>query len=468
MSDFELKTEQRQAIYDHDGTDVIVSASAGSGKTFVMIERLIRLILAKKLSVNELLAVTFTEKAAGEMKEKLTSAIIKSINSGNKELKEELLDLNMADICTIDAFCSRLVKRYFYHLDISRDFEIISDYDAFRLKTEALKLTFDKYYATKLPEFLRVVDRFSKYRKDTELRDYIIKIYQIANIEADPNAWLDKTLFYYTEQGLEKLEDDYLKTIKSKIKVQIATAKLLKDKALGEGILPYADNMQLIIDEMTGLLSYKNIYDFNGIELELGGNIPSVDTTEDLAEFKKVFQAERNKVKNNVKALIASIGTKTDERTRVLSTKDDYLVITMLVKDFANNYFNLKKEENKFDFADISRFALQLLKNEEVGKAVREKYKNIFIDEYQDVNGVQEEIFSHLAKDNEFMVGDVKQSIYGFRGCNPDLFDTKQKAFDVENKAIKLNYNFRSAPIILDRVNDIFDGIMLEDNFGID
>ena len=468
MSNFDLKPEQRQAIFEHDGADLIVSASAGSGKTFVMIERLIRLILDKKLSVNELLAVTFTEKAALEMKEKLSSALIDSINNGNKDLKEELLDLSMADICTIDAFCSRLVKRYFYQLDIGRDFEIISDFDAYRLRTEALKLTFDKYYALKLPEFLRIVDRFSKYRKDAGLREYIVKIYQIANSEADPDAWLDKTLFYYTEQGLNKLEDDYLNTVKSKIKLQVSRAIKLKDKVTCEGIYPYVTYLDAIISELNDLLLCKNLYELADVQLEFGGKLPTVKTAKELEDFKKSFQNERNKIKASVQKILDTIGKKEQERMRFLSTKDDYLIISALVKDYATNYFNLKKEENKFDFDDIERFALQLLQNEEVGNAVRDKYKNIFIDEYQDVNGVQEEIFSLLSRNNEFMVGDVKQSIYGFRGCNPDLFDSKQKSFDTKGRAIKLNYNFRSAPVILDRVNDIFDGIILKDNFGID
>ncbi|MBO5285520.1 MAG: UvrD-helicase domain-containing protein [Clostridia bacterium] len=464
----ELKLEQRDAIFNHDGSDLIVSASAGCGKTFVMVNRIIRLILENKLSVNELLAVTFTEKAADEMKDRLSEALIDSIISGNVSLRQDLLDLPMADICTIDAFCSRLVKRYFYEIGISRDFEVISEADAFRLMTEALKMTFDKFYLESSPDFLRVIDRFSKYRKDATLRDYVKKIYEVANSEADPDAWLDLAGHYYTAQGLEELEQDYLLTVKDKISQEIRVAENLKRIALDKGIASYADNMDVVIDELNDLLKANSIYEYAGLEVTLGGKIPTVKFSPEDESFKKKFQSKRSGIKERLNKLFATFVDKNAVRSGVLSTKTDYEVIKNLVKDYANNYFNLKKEENKFDFNDIERFALNLLRIEEVGKAVRQKYKNIFIDEYQDVNGVQEEIFSLLATDNEFMVGDVKQSIYGFRGCNPTLFDNKQKLYKAQNKSLLLNYNFRSAPEVLHKVNDIFDRIITPDTFGID
>nr|MCQ2399276.1 UvrD-helicase domain-containing protein [Clostridia bacterium] len=182
----------------------------------------------------------------------------------------------------------------------------------------------------------------------------------------------------------------------------------------------------------------------------------------------ELLKTARKSVSDSIKKIIADVDDRETARNKVLATKDDYEVIHSLVTRFTEIYDSLKKEENKFDFCDVERFALTLLRDEEVGKAVRSKYKYVFIDEYQDVNGIQEEIFNIIANNNEFMVGDVKQSIYGFRGCNVKLFEDKYAEYFKKGQGVQLNHNFRCVDKIIEFVNEIFDGVITKKKFGVE
>ena len=466
---FQLKDEQRRAIYDLDGSNVLVSASAGSGKTFVMIERIIRLIRKGKMSVNELLAVTFTDKAAFEMREKLAEALIESINSGERKFKEELLDLPMADICTIDAFCSRLAKRYFYELGIGRDFEVLSDIDQKKLTEDALNEVFDKFYASGDEKFLKTVAHFSKKRSDRELREKVLAIYNYGSSEASLSKWLDLTDNVYTETGLLHIEDGYKSTIESRFIKAIRGFNVFLDKWFELGIEKYQEYVGKIIEYLNGYLGANNLYEYAGVKLKLPFTMPSVKNLDDDAKaVKDEFAKYRDNTLKKLNELLATVDGQEEARRKILATEDDFRVIKKLALEFEKTYDRLKRDENKFEFHDVERFALELLNNEKVRNEIRSKYKYVFIDEYQDVNGTQDEIFTKIANDNEFMVGDVKQSIYGFRGCNSKLFEDKYDAMSAENKAIWLNHNFRSSNAVINAVNKIFDKVMTKDGYGVD
>ncbi len=468
MSNFELKEEQRRAIYDGDGKNLMVSASAGSGKTFVMIERIIRLIREKKLTVNGLLAVTFTEKATFEMREKLSDALIESINQGEKSFKKELLDLPMADICTIDAFCSRLVKRYFYKLGIDRDFEILSDIERNKLSSEAMSKVFDKYYLEQSPDFLRVVSRYAHKRSDRALREQIERIYLFTSSEENSQKWFDLTDALYTENGLMAVEDRFFRSIKKQIKTFCSTIEEFQRVATENGFIDCVEYGDALKDYLTAFSEVNDLYSLAKIQLDAPVFPRAKKPEEDHKKYRNDFKDYCKKQLEKIQDGICLVVNQDVARQRVLDTYADYSVIKNLVLDYEELFNSLKREENKFEFHDISRFALQLLKDEEVRLTVRAKYDNIFIDEYQDVNAVQEQIFDLISNDNCFMVGDVKQSIYGFRGCNCKLFEEKFKKLSKTGNTVWLNHNFRSANAILDTANKIFDGIITAEDFGVD
>lgn len=468
----ELKKEQYDAIYNHDGENLLVSASAGSGKTFVMITRMIRLITSGKLDVENMLAVTFTEKAAAEMKERLSAAILKKLEQGDCDavkLKDELLSLQVADICTIDAFCSRLVKRYFFSLGINRDFSIIEDSLKERLTEEALKNVLDKYYVSKDEKFLRFIDRFSEKRTDKPIRDLIVRLHYAAENEPDPKTYLSRTAFYYTDEGFRRLSADLLAYIKADFDCSIAELLSSKEKLYEAGLSDYADYVDDAVNDIKEFSDEDDYFDFYGKEFAFP-KIPTVRTEEgsDKDAVKEYFKKVKDGAAKRIKKSLSAVPERERAKKELSETKDDYEILSNLVLEFSEEFLKLKKEENAFDFCDIERFAYELLKTPEILSAVKSKYTNIFVDEYQDVNALQEEMFTLLSNDNAFTVGDVKQSIYGFRGCDPEFFSLKREKMFKLGQVIDLNHNFRSAEGVLSGVNKIFDASMREDNCGID
>ena len=314
----ELKKEQYLAINEYDGKDLLISASAGSGKTFVMIERIIRLIREKKLKVDELLAVTFTEKAAYEMKEKLTDALIKSINAGERSFKKELLSVPTADICTIDAFCSRLVKRYFYELNIGRDFEILSEADRAKLIAEAMEKTFKAGYTNKDECFLNLVKRYSEKRSTDALKELILEIYEYASSEADFEKWLSFGDTVYTENGFLELVERYTATIKSKLLYYARRFDSACQKASQFGYAEFADSAMQGAEIIRDIAKATSLEELKTLEYD-NPTFPSIkDKDPDFLVFKKSFQDFRNKIKKSVNTLLGSIKTQ-EEYKKVFS-----------------------------------------------------------------------------------------------------------------------------------------------------
>lgn len=467
-----LKKEQHEAIYGHDGENLLVSASAGSGKTFVMINRMIRLILSGKLKVENMLAVTFTEKAASEMRERLSAAILKRLEEDGENadgLKAEMLALPTADICTIDAFCARLVKRYFFVLGIDRDFGVIEESLKERLTEEALDNVFNKLYKEKNADFLRFIDRFSEKRTDRSAKDLIVQLYYDSQNETNPSDYMGKTEKYYTEEGYAELVADLYSYTRKEFSKCINKLNAAKDELYEYGLnayLDYVDEAVRVIGEFADEPDYFGYY---GKKLELP-RMPTVRTREGdvLDVVKKRFQKKKTNVVDKIKAIVDDVPNKEEAKQRFFATRGDYDVLRRLVDEFSVEFLRLKKEENAYDFCDIERFAYELLQDADVLAAVKSKYVNIFVDEYQDVNALQEDMFNILSSDNSFTVGDVKQSIYGFRGCDPDFFANKRVKMQKLGQTVDLNHNFRSSDGVVNAVNAIFDASMREDNCGLD
>ncbi len=464
----ELKKEQSEVVF-HDQGNILVSASAGSGKTFTMIERIKRLVLEGKAEVGEILAVTFTEMAAYEMKEKLSVALNKKLQEGpNELLSNALFDVPISDICTIHSFCAKLIRKYFYQVGIAPDFKILDESESAVLMAECIDEVFRREYVKKDSCFLSLIDRHSKNRTDSGLKELILTIYRFCSSEADPDSLMEKHRKYYREEGFNNLLKDYKNYLDERLKpikeqaVSLAKAfeqnGLVKSSALMQKM---ASDIQTVIGgDVYGVVEFKDYslrmdFDRKLNEEDLERKERAKELKERLVKIFDRFSKHVTKYKEDL------------QKNQVLMEHTDGLV--RLVKEFTAIYSEHKRQENVVDFNDLEHFALDVLRNTQTRESVKSKYKYLFVDEYQDVNGAQEEIISLLSSNNLFMVGDVKQSIYGFRGCRPEIFaDKTEKMLNEGQKVVRLNDNFRSANAVIDMVNQIFDYCMIKEYFGED
>ncbi len=468
MSQPSLKKEQLDAV-NHNRGDVLVSASAGSGKTFVMISRAVRLVCEGLADVDEILAVTFTEMAALEMKEKLKKELIKKINeTKDQRLTKQLALLPTADISTLHSFCGRLVRTYFFECGVSPDFSIADETDATALKNTAIDRLFNEKYQALDTDFLNVLKLHRYKRSDAKFKQLILTIFKFCESESCPEDLLDRGIYYCTKKGFDEL----LKTCK--INIDNALIKIREKISELEGVFlekPKLENLRKqLVDDLEEILNSDDAYvikkffeykrDFTKIEKSL---------SEEETKGKNLLKECRDLIKKCLERYNEYLTDRETDQERCVQQGYHLGVLSQLVKGFTEIYSELKRDENLLDFADLEHFALKILSNEEIRKAVCERYKYIFIDEYQDTNGVQEKLVSLIISDNLFMVGDVKQSIYGFRGCRPEFFQAKFNAMDlIDGATIKLNHNFRSSSAVIDMVNRVFNYSMTKETFGLD
>ncbi len=462
-----LKPEQQSAIM-HDDGNLLVSASAGSGKTFVMIERLIRLVQEGKAKLDQILAVTFTEAAALDMKEKLKKALRKSISKGDTNLASVVTEVETADISTIHAFCGRLIRKYFFVVGVSPDFVIADENQANLIKQESLNKTFRDYYKRGDKKFLELVDKFSNNRLDQGFRDLILSTFDFFSAEANPRESAFATLVNYQEDNFSFLVEKYKGYFNERLGLIKEQVEYVFDglNRLGYEVgVAFCRGLIEDIEKIQGMNAYEVAQNADlSRRLTFERNL-----CEDGKRLKDTLIEARKRIKKIIEEYSKHLTTEENDRRILTEAREDTQKICEVLGEFSTNYLNEKTEENLLDFSDLEHFALKVLQDKEVCDGVKEKYKYVFIDEYQDVNGVQEEIISKITSDNLFMVGDVKQSIYGFRGCRADFFANKLQSMPQQGqKTLQLNYNFRSANLILKRVNDIFTYTMTEQKFGID
>ncbi|MBQ8291358.1 MAG: UvrD-helicase domain-containing protein [Clostridia bacterium] len=465
--------EQIKAIESVGRT--IVSASAGSGKTTVMIERIIRLI-EKGEKVSGILAVTFTKKAAAQMKEKLCKAIIKTINKPEttlerrKELKKELAEVSGADISTIHSFCAKLIRTNFYAAGVDNAFRVIGDEDAegTALKNRALDMLLEEGYEEKDERFAHLLSVYWRKKSDNNLRKILSETYKSLRSRSDYKEYLEQCQ-NYDERVFENICRDLHERVVKKCEYYIEClrpiigwfeARKAKSATLCEQVF-------CALDAVTRTADY-----FEACALEKPQFQRKEATTKASDEY--ILQVERLALLKDKTAEIyekefAQTGTREEELAAFLrSGKTAAAMADMLLK-FDERYSQLKAERGVLDYNDLEHKALELLQNEDVVNELREKYRYVFVDEYQDVNPVQEAIVNRISGENLFLVGDVKQSIYGFRGSKSVYFTQKRKQFDEEGGAnLLLTRNFRSSDEVLDAVNKQFELAMTPRNAGLD
>lgn len=457
----ERTKEQLQAINSR-GKNVLVSASAGSGKTSIMIERIVKIILEKEASIESILAVTFTKMAAEEMKERLLKAL-KEKSSKDAFIIKNIRALPYSDISTIHSFCTNLLRTYFFHLGINADFKIIEESDSTQLKQEVLSSLFSSFYEKGDEKFLRLRKKFSRYRKDDAFKDYVLSLYDYASSEKEPIEFLQKSVFYYTESGINEALKVFYKYKKSRINdllpalyafLDIKDEKWKNYADASRELIAYCEEFVKGVDNAKRVNAKATLKPVRGLPEHL------IEERENLKEIKKEVES--------VFQEFSEFTYSCDNKKEILSAGEDYVDLVEIVKLYDEEYLNAKKDKNVVDFSDLEHFTVKLLSDDEICREIKNKYKFIMVDEYQDVNSAQEYIIERISNDNLFLVGDVKQSIYGFRGCNSDIFlKTKERYLNGEGEYIELKENFRSAKNVIKGVNNVFSHVMTNEFMGI-
>jgi ATP-dependent helicase/nuclease subunit A len=480
--------EQLQAI-NEKGSNILVAAAAGSGKTAVLVERIINKIINENMDIDKILVVTFTNLAASQMREKILDAIYKKIeeNPENEHLQHQINILSKSNICTIDSFCLDIVKNNFFELDISPNFRIAEQAELKILKQETLDEIFENKYENQEKEFIELINTYTTYKGDENLKEIILKIYNFIQSIPFPDKWLNEEV---NKLNINNDEDFSLtpwgKILYNSAKEDIEDSILqLRELQSTTGRNQDIPKIHVIFSEDVRKLEkvyktnnwqelYEELQQFFFDRWVKDKNI----SNEDVQELKKKRENIKSKIENIKKEIIIY-----DSKTAVEDTKSIYNIMSYIkniVIEFERTFQEKKKEKNIVDFSDIEHYALQiLLENEKpsnTAKKYQEKFEEIAIDEYQDSNMVQEYILNTISRNNNiFMVGDVKQSIYKFRHARPELFLNKYNTYKIksqkkeeDNLKIKLFKNFRSRKQVLDYTNLIFQNIMSEEIGEID
>ena len=449
-SDVTWTDEQWEAIYE-DNKNIIVSAGAGSGKTAVLTERVIRK-LKDGVNVNQLLILTFTKAAAQEMADRIRKKIKKI-----PELKEQLNLLDSSYITTFDSFALSIVKRYHYLLNLSPNIGIIDSSVIELEKTKIMDELFLEYYEKKDEEFLNFIETFCT-KDDTDIRNYILEISNKLDLLSNKNGYLEEYLDKYFESS--KLECDikkYFELIKNKINLIQEKVEEIS-KMDGE----FSVKLEIVLSPLYEVDSYDDLV------CNLNLKLPIVPRGS--ADELKVLKSEISDLLKEIKSM--SVYENVEEmRNSIVSTYPTVKVIIEIILEFTKRIMEYKRKNNSYEFNDIAIFAIQVVKeNQEVQEELRNYFQEIMIDEYQDTNDLQEEFIGMIANHNVYMVGDIKQSIYLFRNANPYIFKNKYDTYSNSQTDLKidLNKNFRSRREVLDNINTIFILIMNDDIGGAD
>ncbi|KAB3533440.1 helicase-exonuclease AddAB subunit AddA [Alkaliphilus serpentinus] len=470
-------TKQQQEAINNRGQNLLVSAAAGSGKTAVLVERIIKLIIEDKIHIDEMLIVTFTNAAAGEMRERIAKAILGALEKeGDKDphIRKQLTLLNKATIATLHSFCIQVVKKHFHAVDIDPSFRIADTTETLILQQEIMEDLIEEEYMKGEETFFNLVEAFGGSKDDAELQQLIMKLHQFIQSQPYPIKWLEEKTQDFMMDVEDFEESLWGKTIKTGIEIQLKgildllyEAKEICMNPAGPHVYLEAIEDDIVqVEELMEAVTLR-LEDFS-IRLQAIEYKTLSRASKDFDEaLKEEVKSLRNKSKDTIKKLLSTY-FEAPLQDRIADLKDLYPVmeyLTQLVDIFHNRFRQKKNQKGILDFNDLEHYTLEILEDDLVASEYRQAFSYIFIDEYQDSNIVQETIIRRIKRENNlFMVGDVKQSIYRFRLADPTLFIEKYDSFPADdsgiNKRIDLSRNFRSRPEILAGVNFIFKSIM--------
>ena len=493
MADTKWTNEQLQAI-ETRRCNLLVAAAAGSGKTAVLVERIIRIITNEEnpVDIDKLLVVTFTSAAASEMRERIASAISKSLEKSpnSKNLQRQLTLLSRANITTMHSFCLDVIKNYFYTIDLDPSFRIGDETEAILMKNEIIEELFEEYYEEDNEDFKKLIEAYSSSKDDEKLKEMILSLYRFSMSGPWPQQWLKEKAEDFNISTLEEFDkSEWVKVLRDNLRVEL------------NGFLNMYKRAIEIINDTSGLEPYLDAFysDYNYLENayeSLNGGLNDIYIALNSISFIKLKTVKKNQVsdenaqnavknirdsvKKKVKGLIESTFECTPQEALdgIIGVYPFMKTLASITLEFLRRFDEKKREKNILDFNDLEHLCLKILIDKDennniipskVAEHFREFFDEVLVDEYQDSNSVQETIIDlvsrrSLKEANVFMVGDVKQSIYRFRQAKPELFLDKYNKYSLKegksNRKIQLYKNFRSRQEVIEGVNYIFKMVM--------
>ncbi|HDF5662484.1 TPA: helicase-exonuclease AddAB subunit AddA [Clostridioides difficile] len=495
-------TKEQLEVIESRECNLLVAAAAGSGKTAVLVERIIQMITSREnpIDIDKLLVVTFTNAAASEMRERIGDAIGKALdeNPENKHLQNQLVLLNKSSITTIHSFCLDVIKSNFHRINLDPNFRIGDQTECAILKQEAIEEVFEDLYEERDEGFLNLVESYAERGGDKEVQDIILGIYSFAMASPEPKKWLiDSAERFNIDENFDFSQSIWARAILDTVKIEINGLCLNMERALKEvesieELETFAEKLSVEYKKIADISqacnkswdeAYKKMASMSFENYVKGVKRISKDAPSYIKESKEKAKTIRDKTKKSLESIVSATFNKDNDsiREEIKYLYNIVKPISSVVLRFEEEYSKKKREKGIIDFNDIEHFALNILTDvDEKGNIVpsdiavgyRNKFYEIFIDEYQDSNLVQEVLLKAVANTetpNRFMVGDVKQSIYRFRQAKPELFLQKYNNYNDKkgssHRKIMLYKNFRSREEVVDAVNYIFENIMNE-NIG--
>ncbi len=485
--------EQQQVIWARN-RNLLVSAAAGSGKTAVLVERIIQMVTDETdpVDMDELLVMTFTKAAAAEMRERIGQAVEKKLaeQPDNEHLQLQSTLVHHAQITTIDSFCLNLIRDHFNVLEIDPGFRIGDEGELMLLRKDAMEQLLEEYYELGDARFEQFVDTYAAGKADGGIEDYIMQVYNFAQSNPWPALWIEncrKEIRELEEGHLE--ETAWMAFLMNDVKKQLgelceqleAAIDVCTEEGGPEVYLPTLETELAMLRGLRDAEDYESLS--KGLRESVFGRLAAARSKEIDPEKKTFVTSCRDRIKKAVAGLKENYGFEDigEAVSDMIGTSDVVEILLELTTGFIARYQESKREKNVVDFNDLEHYALEILVKQEDGKIsytaaadeLSGQYREILVDEYQDSNYVQEELINSLSgarfgRPNVFMVGDVKQSIYRFRLARPELFMEKYETYTTGESAsqkIELHQNFRSRASVLASVNDVFYSIMTK-NLG--
>lgn len=465
--------------FDHD---VLVSAAAGSGKTTTMIEKLKKIILQKRVPVENLLVVTFTEAAASEMKQKLYFKLQDELKNEKSEygpfsdndleyFYEQLFKLATADIGTLHSVCKKIVSKYFYEVNIEPSFAILNNEEVNNLFNQALNKVLQTCVEAGDEEYYELYECFNDKRNNSKIKDIITRIFKFLGEKSEPQKFIDFCLSdclggTVNENICAKyLHKQYKGVVANFVDKLIKIQQAVDDEKLNAYFPLMIAQLETLKLTSTFTEFVSALYDINYPTLYKPKNKEYLELHEELSNDVKEFKGVLNRFKGKIPNYsVEEFDNITKELHKYMNK---FFQLTLSVE---NEYTQLKYNVGKLDFSDLQKYAFKILQNPVIREEVKQNYKYVFVDEYQDINQIQEDILNLISENNLNMIGDIKQSIYAFRQCMPEIFLSKytKNILKDDNSLILLNKNYRCTKMVVDFVNMCFNKLITEDTIGID
>lgn len=492
-------TTQQQKVIDARDRNILVSAAAGSGKTAVLVERIIQMVIDEKrpIDIDRLLIVTFTKAAASEMRERIEKALERKLmeNPDNLHLQKQMTLVHSAQITTIHSFCKSIIQNYFSVIELDPSVRLVDEVELQLLKADVVSELLEEEYDKETEEFLHFIEAYSTGKTDEGIEKFILQLYNFAISYPWPKEWLEEQKHSFDVSSLDAMEEtewmkflvDYICSMLESLPEKAAYAiELCKEPSGPLAYYSAVESDYQILKSLAEKKNYQELYEsFESLEWEKLKRISKKD------EVDEELQEEVKAIRKELKGVVDDIRKKYFYQSAqemfedLVKTKEDMCVLLDLAINFYDRFQEKKMEKKVMDFNDLEHYALNILISDhdgetitysEVANELSQFYEEIMIDEYQDSNNVQELLLTSVSKirfgkPNVFMVGDVKQSIYKFRLARPELFMEKLKTYqpwkegDSPYQRIDLRKNFRSRGVVLDFTNFIFRQIM-QDKLG--